>query len=425
MFYSKNAPSNPGGGTRTPACLTVAGIVLATALATSAAPVSAADLDVNASLKNYINTVVAARYHTFLQDGLDLRHWEVKNISVKRLRAPPVFVKGPKTPYTILAVKGVAKCPDPVFGNPAGSVMTQVEFIKTVSNETSVTKTSGTKTGVTASVQVMVKFPRGEATAAVAVNHEKSKSESNRVTHRVSETIRERLAVTLNGPGGKWGVLWARQHKAKDIPYTAVFEPLDDDIVSITARNWGTLCIREHSGFSGAELCFGAEKHIPNMKAVGFNDAISSIADVKNKRLDATYYEHSNYRGKSFHHVGGYTSLKGWKNDSISSIKFHGIRELKVPYKRIKAGLPPAQRQFKVTGKISVNMIQATQTRLVEVPMTKAEYNEYCAFSGGAVSSGIVSKKILGGKKTKGKRAAIVRDVPAAKVANMKFKAPK
>ena len=116
---------------------------------------------------------------------------------------------------------------------------------------------------------------------------------------------------------------------------------------------------------------------------------------------------------------GDQPRLTGWTNDSFSSFKVGGVRELKVPYKRLKSGLPPAQRQFKVKGKISVKMIKATQTRFDSVPMTRAEYNEYCGLSGG------VGRKVLGGKKTKGKQAAIVRDMPAAKVAKMKFKAPK
>lgn len=236
MFYPKNAPSN-SGGTRTPACLTVAGIVLATALATSAAPASAADLDVNASLQKYINSHHNARHHAFLKDGLPITDWYVTKMSVKRMRAPNVVVNRPQSPYSVLAAKGVAMCPDPVFGDPKGSVMQQVEFIKTVSNEVSVTQTSGTKTGVTATVEVMMKFGGAEVTAGVAVNHERSSSESNRQTHRVSETIRERLAIRLDEAGGKWGILWARVHKAKDIPYTAVFEPFDEDIVTMTVRH--------------------------------------------------------------------------------------------------------------------------------------------------------------------------------------------
>lgn len=422
MTNSITATDNFNRDHKTPAYVTVAAILLgATALA--AAPASAADMDVEASLAKYINGDAKARHYVLNAAGLKHADWDILGVKLKRMRAPAININRPAGDYKVIAAKGVAMCPDVVFGNPKGSVMQQIEFINTVSNEMSVTKSHGTKLGVETTVEIAIGFGagpvKGDSKLGVSVNHETTKSTSNTLKKTEIKTLRERSNVTLEGVGGKWAILWARVHEAKDIPYTAVFEPHPEDLVSFKILNRGQICLHEHVNYGGTKKCFKAGANEPNLGKYGWNDETSSISGTKGQ--SATYYKDSDYRGESWANItGSLPVLRGRLHDSISSLKVGEPKWVDVKYRLFKEGLARSKRQFRVSGKITVDMTQATQTRFVASPMDKKEFSEYCALSRGVGS-------------TKSKRAAsigkrsgpVVADVPASNLAKMKFKAPK
>ncbi len=389
-------------------------------------PATAAELDVNARLKNFINGNASARYGILRQGPrihsgvMQAGDWTITDIRVSRMRALKITVTRPAGKYKVIAAKGVAICPDPIYGNPSTDVTQSIEFTKAVSNTIGVTRTSGIKTGVEASVEVGVEFGLGAKKSVklgLKVNHEKSRSTANTQSKTTSETISEKSQVRLRAAGGKWATLWARLNQVKNVPYTAIFEPLDDDFVTFKIKNVGNVCVFEHSGYRGRKLCFSAGTEVPHLGRAyrGWNDRISSV--TMTNKLWATFFRDSYYRGIQQNFSAPLGSIGGW-NDRTSSIKVGGVMEFKLRYRDFKAYLPASQRQFKVSGIINVDMTQGTQTKMMVTPMKKTEYNEYCALSGGFSSS----KKMLStsGAAKKPQKGVTVRNVPVGMMKNIK-----
>ena len=222
----------------------------------------------------------------------------------------------------------------------------------------------------------------------------------------------------MGGVGGKYGVLWARKNKSKKLPYTAEFAPLPTDLVEFNLKTTGSACTFSNPNYAGvdryggARTCYrpGAEiKHLGNS-----NDHISSVKVAHG--LYATFYEHTNFRGRSWRVSGNHPKLHGWLNNRFSSMKVEqGRKTIKVPYSRVKKALPTNLQKFKVNGTITVDTTQATRTQIAAVPMTSAEVTAACNRPFGA------SEK----KKRKKGAPVMVRTVPVSKNIAMKFKAPK
>lgn len=158
------------------------GLLTAGVLATGfASPLAAADIDVNKELQDFINKDKAAlhniysqmkdkfhkglkinslgfgggaNYSTKQKDVLDF--WRISKVTVGpgSFDAQTVRIMRPKPPYKIIAIQGLAMCPDTVFGDPDASVSQMVELIKTVTKSVSVRKTSSIRTGFEVSVAV-------------------------------------------------------------------------------------------------------------------------------------------------------------------------------------------------------------------------------------------------------------------------------
>ena len=388
-----------------------------TSLLALAAPASAADLSVNGMLKDYLNkNTKQSRSSRQFITGKNAQHWKVESVKVASLRAPAVEIWKKPADYTILAVKSAALCPDPT--RQPGSVSQTVNFSETVKNRVSATKSSSVTDGTSASVSVTVKYGSeasplsGEATAGLTVNHSKTKGESKTVFHEVSKTIAESMTITMSADGGKYAVLWARQNDHKNIPYTAEFEPKPNDMVTFNLVNTGQTCLFADPKYEGKGVCFGPGDKIGHFKGWNMNDETESVMVAP--EMKARFYQHSNFRGKSWYVGGNHPKLHGWLNRSFTSVVVDSGRlTVKVPYSHVKKGLPIKLHKFKVTGKVTAKTTQS-RTLVTRTNMSATDYKEVCD------KAGVVKLK-----RKPGASPVVVKKVAAAKLKKLKFKAPK